>query len=451
MNRYEGFSRGMLVLFCSFLTFAWIGVAAAQMDGPTATTEKKGAMGPADPTEQESGALELQSRMVSPRTGLLKDLLDARMAGDREAVARIEAQLPKPEQKGDSNGPLTLRPCLSKCGPGDRMHQASGPQFGELPGAQSAGSFMNDIHVRVVNPTTMEWNHSMASDSDGNLYVAWQDDLQTNHYIQIYWSRDDGNTWTGYGYIDQPGADLKEPSIAVGVGAEDELLVAYIVDDGVNIPVPEVAVADLGIPNFTFASVPIWSYWDGYSKPVIITESPQLNAWYAYLTCEGAYDLAADDIDICSFRSGDYGATWTSPLVPFGDYDTETWIDPDITFGTTYYRALVCCYNETREAIYTIPSDDFLQSYKAHAEFFAFGLYSLPTFPADPEIAAAVGHDNVMVTCTRLNGGYNVPGQGYSQDAGATWSTCWPLFSSPTYELFSVELTANQGGGSWHM
>ena len=128
---------------------------------------------------------------------------------------------------------MTLFPCTSFCGPGDLKKQIlSGEQKGAFSGPNKlAPGFANDVHVRGFSVNSIEINQTMASDSNGNLYVAWQDDFLSKDYIQIYWSQDGGRTWYGYGNIQNKGADLKEPCLAVGEGAYDKLIVTYIVDD----------------------------------------------------------------------------------------------------------------------------------------------------------------------------------------------------------------------------
>lgn len=160
--------------------------------------------------------------------------------------------------------PVALHPSATFGGAGDRR----GDSRNSIPSGGQDATFGTDIHVRYSNLTTMEWNQTMASDSNGNLYVAWQDDYSTYDYIQIYWSRDGGQTWVAYGYVQNASAHLKEPSIAVGEGLSDTLLLAYIVDDGASIPYPEVATTPLGQFAFTIQSVPFWGWWDGYAKPV---------------------------------------------------------------------------------------------------------------------------------------------------------------------------------------
>lgn len=443
------------LVLSSALLVLWAGFAFAQEDSGLTSAKANRVQGPSELTEQESGFRPDLSKAPSQANPLVDRLHAARKAGDLETMRVLERQLSaKTKRTGESAGGVTLFPSTSVGGAGDlKMQSGGGSQQNPLSGPQNATGFGNDIHVRsALNSDTGEWNQSMVSDSDGNFYVAWQDGLFSNDYIQVYWSQDGGETWKGYGYVMNGGVDLKEPSLAVGQGsAGDTLLLTYIVDDGVNIPVPEVATAPLGTPNFTFHSVPVWTHWEGYAKPVIITDSFQFSGWFAYLTCEGIYDSAIDNINVCSWRSTDGGATWKDELIPFGEFDTYAWLDPDIAYGTTENRVFIVTYNDTDDTIYTTYSDDYAVSYTTEVSVYTFDTLPEPTQPVDPEIAAAVGMDNVMLCCTRTNAGFDVPGQGYSTDAGQTWSKLWPLYSHPTFDMFSVSLTANEGGNSWHL
>ncbi|NIT58165.1 MAG: hypothetical protein GWN00_18630, partial [Aliifodinibius sp.] len=70
-----------------------------------------------------------------------------------------------------------------------------------------------------------------ATASDGTIYICWENVGQsgTNDYVQVYYSTDDGETWNAYGYIENSSYNLREPSLAIGEGGDDVLLIAYIV------------------------------------------------------------------------------------------------------------------------------------------------------------------------------------------------------------------------------
>jgi hypothetical protein len=219
------------------------------------------------------------------------------------------------------------------------------------------------------------------------------------------------------------------------------------VEDWNDIFYPEVMTVDLGTHQIDYHSVPIWDSWKRYRKPVIVTDSYKYSGWYAYLTCEGVYDFATDNINTCSWRSTNGGKTWGEAAAPFGDNDEDAWIDPDIDFGTTLDRVFLTNFNEDSNTIYTMTSDTLATSWNTAVPFCTFS--KLPQHPVDPEIAAAKNHDNVMICCTRSTAATDVIGQGYSTNAGNSWSTCWILNGYTGNHEFAPALTACEGGGSW--
>ncbi|MEW6745439.1 MAG: right-handed parallel beta-helix repeat-containing protein [Planctomycetota bacterium] len=401
--------------------------------------------------ESQARAASLVQRERPPLDPIVARLHEARRLGDDATVEALEAYLKRPLAAGESNGAPILRPTTSFGGRGCPVPQNSPqgfpPPLGEAP---SDATFGPDVHVRGTWSVTAEWNPSLASDSKGNLYVAWQDNAMAYDYIQLYWSQDSGNSWDSWGYVLNPAADLTEPSIAIGEGATNRLVLAYIVDDGVSMPYPEVATAPLDSGTFTIRSVPVWS-WEAYRHPVIWTDSFDFSGWYAYLTCEGVYDVVAKNINVCFWRSTDRGSTWPTGTVVLGNYDTYPWTDPDGTYGTNGNRVFLGCFRDDNNTLYCVRSDDFGLNWNPEVEVATLDPEPFP-YQAKPQIAAAVNHDNVMLCCTKAVAGYCWIGQTYSTNAGEDWTTVWTLEGRiPGVHAFAVALTANEGGGSWHL
>ena len=433
--------EGLAVLFAMAIVFIWSATAIAQEDATH--TASKLAVEAGDSKNCEPANVSLPTTKVE-RSPLIEKLHAARKAGDMKTFRELQSQIVKSSPEGESAGGTVLIPTTTFTGVGDPT--VAGPNSGPMITA-----FGSDIKVRPGNLDTKEWNQSMASDSSGTMYVAWQDDnFATGDYIQIYKSSDGGATWAGYGYVKSNVADLKEPCIAVGEGSNgDTLLLAYIYDDGVNIPIPEVATSPLASFNFVTHSVPIWNFWEGYAKPNICTDSVDFSGWYAYLTCEGIFDAVADNINGCTFRSIDGGATWIDPLVPFGNLDAYPWRDIDNSYGTTLARGFLVTFNDDDDSLYVAASDTYGTTWNTPVLFYT--MTEVPPYPVDPEIAAAVGNDNVMVCCTKsYNLNANV-GQGYSKDAGQTWTTLYSMGGYTSDHEFSISLTANEGGYDWHL
>lgn len=348
---------------------------------------------------------------------------------------------------GDAAGPKKRFPSTTKGGEGHPVLHA--PEQINVSGPKTT-AYGNDVHVRKVNYDSCEKNQVMASDSEGNLYVAWEDNyFVTYSYIQIYRSADGGENWESYAYVKDPNVDLREPSIAIGEGYGDVLLLAYIRDDGVSIPVPEVASKDIDGGNWTFASVPVWSNWDGYAKPVINTDSIHYDVWFAFLTCEGIVDAGTSNINVCTWRCTDQGVTWKDEWVLFGNSDSDAWLDPDASYGTAQKDLFLVCFNDDDDSLYFAQSTNFAVSWES-----AKSLYTLspePAYPVDPEIAAAVSNNNIMIACTKSYQSNDNIGYTYSTDLGNSWSALFNMQGhTPEYEC-GVSLHANKAGNSWHM
>lgn len=404
-----------------------------------------------------SGAEEPKNAWLSAPAGesaqkdpLIQKLHEAREAGDMEAMRKIEAMLPRPPAGEECSGDVIVVPSTTYGGPGDpSLALGGGLKSGELDGAKEA-TFGADVHVRSSNGDSWEFNQTMVSDSKGRMYVAWEDDVFAKNYIQIYSSSDGGKTWSAYGYVMNSGADLTRPSLAVGEGAQDVLLLAYIMDDGSSIPVPEVATAPLGSPSFTIHSVPVWGFWESYQRPVINTDSIHFNGWIAYLTCEGVYDSSVDNVNICHWRSVDGGVTWIDQQAVFGGSDAFYWTDPDETYGTTQKRVILTTFNYSDSTLYTVTSDDWGFSWNVPVAVYTMS--EIPMFYVNPEIAAAVNEDNVMLCCTRSYNGNDCVGYAYSKNTGNNWTNLYYMSGHQDYYYeFYPFLTANEGGGDWHL
>jgi hypothetical protein len=394
---------------------------------------------------EKEGMVQAPAATIPKRDALREQLHKARRDGNVDLFKELEAQLPKTPVEGESVGEIAVTKSSTYSGLGDLKVILKGI------GLANEAVFGTDIRVGPDFDST-ENNQTMVSDSNGNLYVAWQDNFFDYDYIQLYWSTDGGSTWIAYGYVDNTSAHLKTPSLAVGEGStNNSLLLAYIVDDGVNIPYPEVATAPLTQGGFTIHSVPYYDFWEGYAKPVIWTDSIHWSGWFAYMTSEAIFEAAVNNINVVFWRSTDFGATWTDPpLVPFGNTDPYAWRDADGTYGTTLNRVFLTTYQGDDSNLYAVSSDDFGNTFNTAIPV---GLISpVPFNPVDPDIEAAVNNNNVMLVFTKSFDGNDNIGQTYSPDAGNTWpNPLWSLEGYTDINEFAADLTANEGGGSWHL
>jgi len=376
----------------------------------------------------------------------------ARAAGDDATMRRIESRRAEAVSRGpdESAGGTTLLPVTISAGPGVPPGVDSGDSGIQAGDPPFCGG---DVRVRSTTEAHAEFSHCMASTSTGELYLAWQDTSLPYDYIQIHHSSDGGASWSPFSYVMHSFADLQHPSIAVGEGSKgNTVILVFIIDDGSGFTYPHVVSFDMATLMFTDSSIPVWGSWEGYDRPVVTTDSCKWSSWYAYLTCEGIFDSSVDNVNVCTWRSSDGAVTWGDVNIPFGSSDGFAWVDPDISYGTTLERPFLVTYREDDYTIYTRSSSDFAVTWNATVPVATQAV--VPLNDTDPEIAAAIDHDHVMMVCTAGSSpggsGDNI-GYSYSMDAGATWSFFWVLPGCSEYDDFAAALTANEGGESWHL
>ena len=404
----------------------------------------------AGPEEPKLGPIP--AGIAAPQSPFAKAIDQARAAGDLATLATLESQIVHPIIPGaEDAGERVLHPTTTFCGDLSPITELNFDET-QTSRAVSPNCFGEDVPVRNSNTDHAEYEHTLVSDTNGNLYLAFVDNYFTYTYVQTYTSADGGATWSAFYYVQNLSADLHSPSLAVGHGSNgDVLLMAYIVDDGVGQAVPEVATKALPSGSWTVQSVPVIGSWEGYAKPVIITDDRVYDPWYAYLTCEGIFDSSVGNVNVSTWRSTDAGVTWTNPYTPFGNFDQFEWTDPDICYGTTVADPFLVTYQVDDLTVYTAQSNDNAVTWNAPT---AVG--TLPRQPAhavDPEIATAYNLDNIMVamTATYTTTPDDDARYCYSTDAGATWSTIWSLPGYTDIDEYAVSLTAAERGGSWHI
>ncbi|MFH1998753.1 MAG: hypothetical protein ABIK28_03685, partial [Planctomycetota bacterium] len=368
-----------------------------------------------DETESSMGTIFTRTALPCDPNPLTAELREARAAGDSERTGLIEAALRIQSPAGESAGSTVRRASDTCFQQGEAAHPAPGFQKVPLGGAPQklATDFGTDRHVRDYNLDGKELYPTAATTTGGVDYVAWQDDALAHDSIQIYSSIDGGETWTPFGFLFSPTADLKQPCLTVGEGNENCLLVAYIVDNGIDPAVPEVAVAPLGELGFFFYSIPVWTAWEGYAKPVIWTDSADFSVWYVYLTCEGIFNASEENINICAWKATNFGAAWGYENVVYGNSDTYAWRDPDGTYGTMGRDVFLIGYNDDLQQLCTSKSTDYGVNYSTPQMIVE--LTTEPDKPVDPEIEAAALFDNIMVCCTKFSVSSDCIGQMYSQ------------------------------------
>ncbi|MHC4944937.1 MAG: choice-of-anchor Q domain-containing protein [Planctomycetota bacterium] len=306
------------------------------------------------------------------------------------------------------------------------------------------GAFGIDERVPSHNSTTLEINPTLVSNSDRDMWLAFENHNFTPHRISIYWSNDGGENWQFLAHIANKLFDLKEPSIDLITDHDHYVILTYIVDDG-QMPYPEVAMAPLYTSTFSFHSIPVWP-WEGYAKPVIWINTINGNA---YLTCEGIYDSAVENINVC-FWTRPYYEDWGDATVLFGNFDDEAWVDPDGSYGTDDKRNFLTCFNKDEGRLYFVRTEDnvgdWLQANAIHQ------LIVPPNHPVDPEVEAANYYDNVLICCTKSHNGNDDIGTTWSDDGGDTWTALNSMDGSTKLDEFAPALDRTDWwDGNWHL
>ncbi len=377
---------------------------------------------------------------AAQRSPLAQALHEARAAGDTDLVYSLTAQLRGSAAPVGESALAPFSPRISTTVNGHRD---------EIRAPEQLKIWGDDVKVSSPWPDDIERNPSMASDSAGNFYVVWQDDdeFTGDFWLNVWKSTDQGATWISWGSITNGSANLEDPSIAIGedTSSRNLLLLAYTVDDGVDRYV-EVATAPLDTGVFTIRSVtlPNWKYY----RPVIWTDSYDWSAWYAYMTAEAEVDTATNR-NVTFSRSTD-GITWDSFEIPWGNFDAETWADPDGAYGTTGSDVFVVCYNETTDTLQYRRSTDLGATFEPAVEIAS---PDASPFRVNPDIEAATNRDNLFIGMTWrfVDSTTEDTAYLYSTDAGVTWTVPYNDLRDPSSFEESVEVTANEGGGSFHV
>ena len=349
---------------------------------------------------------------------LIQDLRAAKKAGDASAVKAIEEQL------GWTKG---LKPKSTFLSP-QRVIRES---------ANGDERFATDI--LVSDPSWSSIRPAMASRADGTLFVVDED--ADAYCLDIYKSTDDGQTWSYYASICGE-CDPINPSIVVGEGAENWLLIAFewVCTDASHIYVYRENL-DTGYFDFILlaSSVPDWLKY-----PQICVDSPEYFIWYAYITyATGIIGAKQDWWDVYFQRSTDYGASWSTPIIiASGLWEPK----PDIDFG---YQNLYVTYEDLYAPgdrdVYVRRSTNFGDTWDTEV-----ALAFTTDDEYDPRVAATNGGDAVVVAYTRWIGNeYDKDIQlYYSTDSGNTWN--WGFLPWTYDDELTVDLDVSYSNGKIH-
>jgi|GEM_PF-4901465 len=346
----------------------------------------------------------------------------------------------------------------------------------EKTGEEAAGEVIQRVSSTVVNydapsiakPLPNNWNTdvpvidisgvqnqpSMATASDGTIYIAFRtNSVISLNDIAVYKSITRGLSWEyvlGFQTPD-PLVNLSHPSLAIGEGFEDRIIIAYVVNTSGDKYI-EVVTIDMATEQIDEMVVPIQvSGWD-YEKPVVWTDSPFTPLWDVYIITQARVNGSATNINGVFFRSVNFGRTYFGAGI-LGNTSADTYLDATGAVGrvgTSDERIYCIAYNETQERIELVYSDDGGASFTAEATIDQV----IPPLgkEVEPQIAGSRHEENIMVSYTTSGGSpaRERIGTVHSNDAGISWSNT-TVFTNNSLDLFQSHLHMNEGGDSWHI
>ncbi|MBN2171278.1 MAG: hypothetical protein JW819_08165, partial [Candidatus Krumholzibacteriota bacterium] len=350
---------------------------------------------------------------------LVEALRAARRAGDEERVRSLCAELDRmraveriaPEAPAEAAARFVRRAELA--GRGDPL--------------------ADDIQVNLPQWTTK--CPAMASTSDGVLYLVGEDTGVGAYYLDIYFSTNDGYTWDYWVSLYSVYDDLTNPSIAIGEGNANRLLVAY--ESGRDTADAAIYVAWLDLDTGQAEQVLVEShpYWLG--DPQICVDSSAYSNWWPYLVYTKGTFTKQSHYDLLFCRSFDYGESWEAPAVLAADVSPDC--RADIDFGDPGLYVAYTRYADGYENdIYLLRSTSLGSSWDAEV-----ALAHHIEDETDPRVAATKGGGAVVVAFSREYSGGNTDIEAcYSQDGGYVWNLTYLPWTS--YPEAKVDLEVSQ-------
>jgi hypothetical protein len=307
-----------------------------------------------------------------------------------------------------------------------------------------------DDDILVAGMGGSEVRPSMASDEAGNLYVAVEWHYSSGTMIWIYKSENGGMYWESWFMLSALEA-LTKPSIAVGEGGEDWLLLVCQYGD-THILLTRIALVDPA----QYDGEVIESNVIGVSNPRIVTDAAEWAGWYPYVVWNSK---GVDNWVLRFSRSLDYGATWQAPttLTGYCGYPDEfydgTEAYPDIDYGSRRLYVAFDNYSppctSTGRDVFAMQSADYGATWAA-----AIRLTSETDDEYGPRVGAVKNYldePTAVVAYTRFwhDVDNDIMYHG-TEDGGASWSTHLCMSCTPDTEEIAPDVEASFSQGRIH-
>ncbi|MFH1845614.1 MAG: C25 family cysteine peptidase, partial [bacterium] len=361
---------------------------------------------------------------------------------DPAIAAKVEA-LRAAKQAGDQDRVQSLCEELGWGAAEDRSHAASAAADAPHVVIRPELAGRNDTpgtDVLVNDPEWQSSNPAMASTADGVLYAVLEDVTSGHYYLDLYSSENDGYVWT-YQHSIAGTVELSNPSLAIGEGGVNRLLIAYEYGTGTASAAIRVYWEDLdtGITDqVVVENYPLWIY-----NPQICVDSPEFSGWWPYLTYTKGVLAKQDRYDLVFTRSYDYGDTWQTPTVLATDVTPDC--KPDIDYGTAGLYIVYTKYQASfGNDVYLLRSTNLGTSWDPE-----LALTHNTQDETDPRVAAINGDGTVVVAFTREYSPTDTDIEAYvSQDSGGSWSLMYLPWTA--YAETDVDLTVSRELGRFH-
>lgn len=311
--------------------------------------------------------------------------------------------------------------------PGSRPARASSTQVFDQAGGDD---------VLITTHTDIRPFESPSFDiaDNGDLYVAITVDVDatsaTDREIRVYWSTDDGRSWSLFGTLGSAtaGTEYADPSLHIGEGAENRLYVACEYHTSGSVNSIRVAWKPLASPGTAWTErTALASAGINFLNPSLHSSEYNVGFYYLFLAAQGD-DGNGDDIWFT--RSIDFDNTWAAgyTIASLSSNDRD-YVEPKVTYGST--GVVNCTY--TFQPAPATGLDNAIRYRRALNSAASSGDWQAAVFLTPnsngededrPDIAASNANQDVILAYVRSIGG-SVQGtrQRRSADLGASWDT----------------------------
>jgi hypothetical protein len=298
--------------------------------------------------------------------------------------------------------------------------------------------------VIVTSPNYDQVKPFMDRAPDGTLYLAVEEHGDTDGWIRVWRSTDDGHTWVWTNGFKNAGGS-RNPAVAVAQNpAGDNFIYIVYHAPGSN------AIGMYRIPTpggfGTFLTVATGLVATDV-HPRICTDNSLWNSYYVYVTWTDNY---IDYYPALFSRSTDHGATWSPPTNLTGGAQNSTRVtQPDIAFGSAglfvAFEKLGWNGTSWTDQVWVTKSTDWGSVWTTPVQLTTNLLAAY-----DPSVAVAIGVNAIVVAYTYDYSTDTDVHYAYSTNGGINWTLEWTLPWTYDNER-SVDVAAStSAGGRFH-